>query len=108
MFDNYTDRARRCIFYARESVSESGSMVIETEHFLLGVLREDPDIIPRFLPSKTNEDIRAEVGKRIIADRKYRRTSTFPFPSSADGFLLTRRKKEKGFAITTLMLSISY
>jgi ATP-dependent Clp protease ATP-binding subunit ClpC len=66
MFDRYTDRARRCIFYARESVSKYGSMTIETEHLLLGILKEDPNIIPRFLPSKTNEDIRAEVAKRTI------------------------------------------
>jgi ATP-dependent Clp protease ATP-binding subunit ClpC len=66
MFDNYTDGARRCIFYARESVSKYGSMTIETEHLLLGILKEDPNIIPRFLPAKTNADIRAEVAKRTI------------------------------------------
>jgi len=58
MFERYTERARRSIYYARELVSEYGSITIETEHLLLGILREDPNIIPRFLPSKTNDEIR--------------------------------------------------
>jgi len=53
MFERYTERARRSIYYARELVSEYGSITIETEHLLLGILREDPNIIRRFLPSKT-------------------------------------------------------
>jgi len=57
MFERYTERARRSIFYARELVSVYGSMLIDTEHVLLGILREDPNVIARFLPSKTNEDI---------------------------------------------------
>ncbi len=63
MFERYTERARRSIYYARELVSEYGSITIETEHLLLGILREDPNIIRRFLPSKTNDEIRAEVAK---------------------------------------------
>ena len=63
MFERYTERARRTIFFARYSASQYGSMTIETEHLLLGILREDPNLIRRFLPSKSNENIRAEVEK---------------------------------------------
>src|SRR5438128_1729463 len=78
MFERYTDRARRSIYYARELVSEYGSMTIETEHLLLGILREDPNIIRRFLPSKTNDEIRAEVekGSRQSKNTHTRRYST--------------------------------
>ena len=66
MFERYTERARRCIFFARQSASECGSPLIETEHFLLGILHADPNVIERFLPSKTDKDIRADVEKRIL------------------------------------------
>ena len=42
MFERYTERARRSIFYARELVSVYGSMLIDTEHVLLGILRKIP------------------------------------------------------------------
>ena len=71
MFERYTERARRSIYYARELVSEYGSITIETEHLLLGILREDPNIIRRFLQSKTNDEIRAEVAKgNLSLERK--------------------------------------
>ena len=65
MFERFTERAWRCIYFARQSASEYGSQTIETEHLLLGLLREDADVIGRFLLSKTANDIRAEVEKRI-------------------------------------------
>ena len=40
MFERYTERARRALFFARYEASEFGSMAIETEHVLLGLLRE--------------------------------------------------------------------
>lgn len=57
MFEKYTEKARRIIFFARYEVSELGSKTIETEHLLLGLLREDEALISRFLP----KDIRGEV-----------------------------------------------
>jgi len=40
MFQRYTERARRSIFFARYEVSQFGARMIDTEHLLLGVLRE--------------------------------------------------------------------
>jgi ATP-dependent Clp protease ATP-binding subunit ClpC len=37
MFERYTERARRVIFFARSETSILGSKTIETEHFLLGL-----------------------------------------------------------------------
>src|SRR5438876_905028 len=36
MFERYTERARRVIFFARYEASQLGSNSIETEHLLLG------------------------------------------------------------------------
>jgi ATP-dependent Clp protease ATP-binding subunit ClpA len=39
MFERYTEKARRAIFFARYESSQAGSPVIATEHLLFGVLR---------------------------------------------------------------------
>ncbi|MCU1321194.1 MAG: ATPase domain protein [Acidobacteriaceae bacterium] len=49
MFERYTEKARRVIFFARYEASHYGSPDIETEHLLLGVLREDKPLTARFL-----------------------------------------------------------
>ena len=36
MFERYTERARRVLFFARYEASQLGSISIETEHLLLG------------------------------------------------------------------------
>ena len=41
MFERYTEKARRVIFCARYEASELGSPVIDTEHLLLGLIREE-------------------------------------------------------------------
>src|SRR5258705_2419062 len=49
MFERYTENARRVIFFARYEVSKLGSKSIEREHLLLGLFREDKDLIAGFL-----------------------------------------------------------
>ena len=41
MFERYTEKARRVIFFARYEASQFGAHAIEPEHVLLGLLRED-------------------------------------------------------------------
>jgi ATP-dependent Clp protease ATP-binding subunit ClpC len=65
MFERFTERARRCIYFANRSAAQYNTQTVETEHLLLGILREDPEVIGRFLPSKTDQDIRAEVENRL-------------------------------------------
>ncbi len=52
MFERYTEKARRVIFFARYEASQFGSLYIETEHLLLGLLREDKALTDRFLLSQ--------------------------------------------------------
>ena len=51
MFERYTEKARRTIFFARYEASQFGSPYIESEHLLLGLLREDKVLTNRFLRS---------------------------------------------------------
>jgi arylformamidase len=55
MFERYTERARRVIFFARYEASQFGSTTIDTEHFLLGMLREDPNIIKRHTANQVTD-----------------------------------------------------
>src|SRR6266511_3129368 len=56
MFERYTEKARRDIFFARYEASQFGSPDIETEHLLLGLLREDKALANRFLRSHAAVD----------------------------------------------------
>jgi len=63
MFEKYTEKARRVIFFARYEASQLGSSSIETEHMLLGLLREG-DTITSKLFAQSNvklEAIRKEI-----------------------------------------------
>ena len=71
MFEKYTEKARRVIFFARYEASQFGSSYIETEHLLLGLLREDKALTNRFLRSHTSiESIRKQIEGRTTIREK--------------------------------------
>jgi ATP-dependent Clp protease ATP-binding subunit ClpA len=64
MFERYTEKARRVIFFARYEASEFGSPYIETEHILLGIVREDKGLTARLLQAAGSfESIRQQIEK---------------------------------------------
>lgn len=50
MFERYTEDSRRLIFFARDEAASRGSEVIEPEHVLLGLLRQDRSLLELLLP----------------------------------------------------------
>jgi hypothetical protein len=71
MFERYTEKARRTIFFARYEASQFGSQQIETEHLLLGVFREDKVLTNQFLGSCAKfEVMRRTVEQRAITGVK--------------------------------------
>jgi ATP-dependent Clp protease ATP-binding subunit ClpC len=66
MFERYTEKARRVIFFARYEASQFGAPAIEPEHLLLGLMREDKTLTARFLArAQTSlEAIRNEIEGR--------------------------------------------
>lgn len=71
MFERYTEKSRRVIFFSRYEASQFGSPYIETEHILLGLLREDSALTSRVLPSATSLDaIRKEIQERTTLREK--------------------------------------
>jgi len=71
MFERYTDKARRVIFFARYEASNLGGSYIESEHLLLGLLREDKVLVNRFLRSHAAvESIRRQIENNTPAREK--------------------------------------
>ncbi|MFN7937604.1 MAG: Clp protease N-terminal domain-containing protein [Bryobacteraceae bacterium] len=56
MFERYTEHARRIIFFARYEASQFGSPSIESEHLLLGLIREDRPFAVRILRTQAALD----------------------------------------------------
>ena len=68
MFERYTEKARRVIFFARYEASQFGSPYIESEHLLLGIVREDKALTNRFLREVAS--IRKEVESQTTIREK--------------------------------------
>ena len=79
MFERYTEKARRVIFFARYEASQFGSAHIETEHLLLGLLREDKALASRFLRSHAAvESIRKQIEEQTAAAEKISTSKDLP------------------------------
>jgi ATP-dependent Clp protease ATP-binding subunit ClpC len=72
MFEKYNEKARRALFFARYEASKLGSRVIESEHILLGVLREGEESVIELLQrfEIKPDDLRREIeGERVFVER---------------------------------------
>jgi len=66
MFERYTEKARRVIFFARYYASQYGSPFIETEHLLLGLIQEDHKALKVLLPNLPDmERVRTKIESQI-------------------------------------------
>ena len=82
MFEWYTEKARRVIFFARYEASQFGSPYIESEHLLLGILREDKALTNRFLGSHASvESIRSQIEAHTVIREKVSTSVDLPVSS---------------------------
>jgi ATP-dependent Clp protease ATP-binding subunit ClpC len=81
MFERYTERARRVLFFARYEASQLGSISIETEHLLLGLIREGKGLTSRiFQRSHLSLDtIRKDIEGRTVFREKVSTSVEIPF-----------------------------
>ena len=81
MFERYTERARRVLFFARYEASQLGSPTIETEHLLLGLIREGKGLIARILARAhvSLESVRKEIEGRTVFREKVSTSVEIPF-----------------------------
>ncbi len=83
MFERFTEKARRVIFFGRYEASQVGSPYIETEHLLLGLLREDNVLNRRFLPPNALENIRVEIQKNTLVREKTSTSTDLPLSNES-------------------------
>src|SRR6185503_15587004 len=84
MFERYTEKARRVIFFARYEASQFGSPRIETEHLLLGLLREDKALTHRFLRGPAPvENIRKQIEANTVVREKVSTSVDLPLSEEA-------------------------
>jgi ATP-dependent Clp protease ATP-binding subunit ClpC len=61
MFERYTEKARRAVFFAPYEASQFLSEYIDTEHLLLGIMRDNKELVRQILP---NADFESAVRSR--------------------------------------------
>src|SRR6202166_3931601 len=94
MFERYTEKARRVIFFARYEASQFGSPYIEAEHLVLGLLREDKALTNRFLRSHAPVNSVESIRKQIEAHTTVREK----VPTSVDLPLSDESKRVLAYA----------
>src|ERR1700761_2560173 len=67
MWQRFTERARKVVFYAQEEAGRLGENYVSTEHLLLGLIRESDSVAVRLLDrmGTTRERIRSEIERQI-------------------------------------------
>jgi uncharacterized protein (TIGR03435 family) len=85
MFERFTEQARRVLFFARYEASELGSIVIDAEHLLLGLIREGKGLTARLFADAgiALEDIRDDVIRRVGVGTKIATSAEIPFSAAA-------------------------
>jgi len=89
MFERYTERARRVLFFARYEASQLGSISIETEHLLLGLIREGKGLTSRIFARShlSLENIRKEIEGRTVFREKVSTSVEIPFSAETKSVL---------------------
>ncbi|HUE84568.1 MAG TPA: GNAT family N-acetyltransferase [Vicinamibacterales bacterium] len=92
MFERYNERARRALFFARYEVSRLGASVIDTEHVLLGLIRQGRGLLPRILELSdvSPVSLRREIEGRTVAGE--------PIPTSVEIPFSAQTQRVLGFA----------
>ena len=86
MFERYTERARRVIFFARYEASQYGSSTIETEHLLLGLCREDKASFQDLLHMPVDQ-LRKKVAERLESKPKVSTSIDLPLSNECKRIL---------------------
>jgi peroxiredoxin len=89
MFERYTEEARRALFFSRYEASQLGSVSIETEHLLLGLIREGRGIVGRIFTRShlSLEHIREEIEARAVFREKVATSVEMPFSAKTSRIL---------------------
>jgi ATP-dependent Clp protease ATP-binding subunit ClpC len=81
MFERYTEQAKRTLFFSRYEASLLGSVSIETEHILLGLIREGKGPTYHILARshRALENVRKDIERRTVFREKLPTSVEIPF-----------------------------
>ncbi len=105
MFERYTERSRRVIFFARYEALQYGSPVIAPEHILLGLVREDKTITNRFFAFRYNltaDSIRKEIEDRITVRDRMPQTAELHLSAETKKVLFYANEESRGLKSRTI------
>ena len=98
MFERYTEKARRTTFFGRYEASQFGSPYIESEHLLLGLLREDKSLADTFLKSHgAVESVRKQVEERTVIREKVSTSVDLPLSNECKRILASATEEADKF-----------
>jgi Clp amino terminal domain, pathogenicity island component len=79
MFERYTEKARRVIIFARYDASQYGSHYIDTEHLLLGLMRENFPLLSNMMGSGISAHaIQQEIEKQTQRGERFSAAAEVP------------------------------
>jgi hypothetical protein len=89
MFERYTERARRVLFFARYEASQFGNRTIRPEHLLLGLVREGKGLTSRLFSRHrlSLEELRRDLEGRIEFEEKLATSVEIPFEATTKRIL---------------------
>src|SRR5687768_17931830 len=105
MFERYSERSRRIIFFARYEALQYGSPVIAPEHILLGLVREDKTITNRFFAFRYNlsaDSIRKEIEGRIAVRDRIPQTAELHLSAETKKVLFYANEESRGLKSRTI------
>jgi hypothetical protein len=94
MFERYTEKARRLIFFARYEASRYGSRQIEPEHLLFGLLREPSPLVKLLFASRDSMDaVRKEIESLMNTSPAFSESSEVPLSETSRRILIFAAKE---------------
>jgi hypothetical protein len=89
VFDRYSEKARRVIFFARYECAVLGGESIETEHLLFGLLREDKRFASALRTAKVSEEaVRVAIEELMPKGQKQATSVDIPLSHDAQRVLI--------------------
>ena len=89
MFENYTEKARRTLYFARSEASEFGSPCIESQHLLLGLLRESKAFVKLFpKPDVAVDIVRKQIEEHSLVRERISLSIDLPISDECQRILL--------------------
>ena len=95
MFERYDEPARRALFFARYEASLLGSMSIETEHLLLGLIREPRGLAARVLGALPLLTVRKPLEAQVRSREKVPTSVEIPFSEDTKRVLAAQSREPR-------------